>query len=155
MWKQVADFNPRLTTFLELPGRFQNLSNVCNLSFFELANRFMWILPVIFVEHRLGVKGINLTYPTFHKQKYHMFGFRLEMGLPQGSRRFFNRASTGLICHQSSQGQLAKPVCMSGQPLASRDVIAALIRILLHLYFLSSVSDDQSRYRNSLVSNIA
>ena len=139
MWEKVADGQTGLASWFEGPDGGQYFSDLVELGGVDPhRERFTSIGD----QSRLGIEGVHLRHPPIHKQKYHMFGFRLEMGLPQGSRRFFNRSDTGLICHQSSQGQLAKPICMSGQPLASRDVIAALIRILLHLYFLSSVSDD-------------
>ncbi len=73
VWKQFADFKPRLTMFVKTKRRFHQSARFSLRLFFRSGRP----LPIVLRQLRLGIKRIDLARPAIHEQ----------MNDPLGSRR--------------------------------------------------------------------
>jgi hypothetical protein len=72
VWKNLADFKPRLTVARELEWGLHQATRLALR--FQISPR--WTLPIVFVQRWLGVKSIDLRGPAIHEQMDNPFGPR-------------------------------------------------------------------------------
>ena len=79
--EEIAHPGAGLTALLEGPGRLEDFADVVELGLFELTDRLARVLPVMLLEHRLVVEGIDLGNPAFHEEKDHVPGLGREVAV--------------------------------------------------------------------------
>ena len=65
VWKKFAHWQPALPILLKFPGTRQDFAVVIELRSLHL-EEFAGIFAVVFVEHRFGIKRVDLRWSAVH-----------------------------------------------------------------------------------------
>ena len=143
--EEVADLHAALAAGPELPRRLQQVPGGGELHPRLLPGDG---LPVVLLEHRLGVEGIDLARPAVHEQEDDALGLRCEVRLAARSGRRRVRAPRPLALRRAGMSARASsPKLFAADGGACRDATVGRSGMAR----TSSACGTQSTYTNSLL----
>ena len=107
--KQLADPGSALAVLLKLPGRFEEVEGFAGNDLWTLEGKWF---PVVALQERLVVEGVDLRRPSVHEQENDSLCPSREVGCLRGQWVGAVQGVTdrrpGLLAQQSCEGQSAE-----------------------------------------------
>jgi hypothetical protein len=125
--KQIGYFNPTLPVLLIADMAAEQFCIRLNKLVFGLTERARTLLAMQLVQKWLGIKRLDVTGPTCHKEKDYRFGFPLESRnlICSGSGGFSSRC----LLKQTAQGQASHAATRFLEKIATGCAVQIVVQL--------------------------